>query len=113
MSLVALGNKHTAAAMPSELPSHEQNKTGSVTKGRVGTTKKNVWGFRSARGEEEEDRCAPLCPTDVETSSGSVEDERKCAGRRAPPACPTVASRVSEQVVFQAVSQPARSFSKK
>lgn len=36
--------------------------------------------------EEEEDRCAQLCSTDVESSSVSVEDERKRAGRRATPA---------------------------
>lgn len=35
--------------------------------------------------EEEEDRCAQLCSPDVESSSVSVEDERKCAGRRATP----------------------------
>lgn len=36
--------------------------------------------------EEEEDRCAQLCSTDVESSSVSVGDERKRAGRHATPA---------------------------
>lgn len=39
-------------------------------------------GFRSAREEEEEDRCTRLCSTDVETSPVSVEGKRKFARRQ-------------------------------
>lgn len=40
-------------------------------------------GFRSAREEEEEDRCTRLCLTDVDTFSVSVKGKRKFASRRA------------------------------
>lgn len=39
-------------------------------------------GFRSAREEEEEDRCTRLCSTDVETSQVSVEGKRKFAHKQ-------------------------------
>lgn len=54
-----------------------------VCKKGQGGNNENVWGFGSARREEEEYRCARLCSTDVETSPVSVEHKRKCAGRQA------------------------------
>lgn len=58
-------------------------------------------GFRSAREEEEEDRCTRFCSTHVETSSVSVEGKRKFARRRAGPAATCVQLSPRYTVEFQ------------
>lgn len=55
-----------------------------------GGSKSSRVAFRSAREEEEEDRCALLCSTDVETSSASVEGKRKFADRQVGPSAACV-----------------------
>lgn len=80
------GAKYTAAEMLFELRCGDSNRTKrevserAAERSRVGTKKRR--GFRSAREEEEEDRCTRLCSTDVETSSVSVEGKRKFARRQ-------------------------------
>lgn len=76
------GAKHIAAEMLFELPVIERKgKYQKECRKEAGWERKRR-GFRSAREEEEEDRCTRLCSTDVETSSVSVEGKRKFARRQ-------------------------------